>query len=146
VALRYDERPDDDRPVTTADLPATPTRDRNIKATAWLEAPSSLLTLGDDLPGRPVADYKRRIGTWLLWRAGPATGGHARYWAARPDALDAPVTLRLLPDGSADGIGADGACHTRFRAWKQSLVGSDDPRGTDEGASDVEPGDGDGPG
>ena len=123
MALKYDERPDDDTPVSTADLPDTPTRDRNIKATAWREAPESLLTLGDDLPDRPVADYTRRIGDWLLWRAGPATGGDARYWAARPEALDDPVTLRLLPDGSADGTGPDGSHHTRFRSWKESLLG-----------------------
>ena len=41
--------------------------------------------LGDDLPGRPVADYKRRIGPWLLWLAGPAAGADARYWVARAD-------------------------------------------------------------
>lgn len=123
MALRYDERPDDDTPVHTADLPATPTRDRNIKATAWVEAPAALLALGDDLPGRPVADYKRRIGPWLLWRAGPASGGDARYWAALADDLDRAVTLRLFPDGSADGVGADGERHARFRAWKESLLG-----------------------
>jgi hypothetical protein len=122
VALRYDERPDDDTPVTTDDLPATPTRDRNIKATAWIEAPASLRTLGDDLPGHPVADYKRRIREWLLWRAGPASGGDARYWAARPDALEDHVTLRLFPDGSADGTGPDGSHHSRFRSWKESLL------------------------
>lgn len=121
-ALPAHERPDDHTPVTTDDRPATPTRDRNIKATAWTDAPADLLALGDDLPGRPVADYKRRIGEWLLWRAGPASGADARYWAARPGALDAPVTLRLFPDGSADGLGADGGRHTRFRSWKQSLL------------------------
>ena len=140
--MKYDERPDDDTPVTTADLPATPTRDRNIKATAWVEAPESLLHLGDDLPGRPVADYKRRIADWLLWRAGPASGGDARYWAARSDALDAPVTLRLFPDGSAEGRGPDGSTHARFRSWKESLLG----RGTERGVADVEAGDGDGRG
>lgn len=126
-ARPYHERPDDERPVTTAELPPTPVRDRNIKATAWVEAPPSLLALGDDLPGRPVADYKRRIGDWLLWRAGPASGGDARYWAARPGALDEPVTLRLFPDGTADGIGADGRRHRRFRPWKESLLGRRGP-------------------
>ena len=119
--MRYDERPIDHTPIDTADLPPTPIRDRNIPATAWIEAPDSLLTLGDDLPGHPVADYKRRIGRWLLWRAGPATGGDARYWAARVDRLDAPVTLRLFPDGTADGVGPSGQRHTRFRAWKEDL-------------------------
>ena len=119
--MRYDERPLDATPVHTADLPPTPTRDRNIPATAWVEAPDSLLTLGDDLPGRPVAEYKRRIGPWLLWRAGPAKGADARYWAARDDRLDESFTLRLLPDGSADGVGPSGARVDRFRAWKEDL-------------------------
>lgn len=120
MALRYDERPDDNTPVHTADLPPTPVRDRNIKATSWIEAPESLLHLGDDLPDRPVADYKRRIGDWLLWRSGPASGGDARYWATD---LTTEVTLRLFPDGSADGLGPDGSHHTRFRSWKESLLG-----------------------
>ena len=55
AALRYDERPDDTTPVHTAELPDTPTRDRNIVATAWIEAPAELLMLGDDLPGGPMA-------------------------------------------------------------------------------------------
>jgi hypothetical protein len=119
--MRYDQRPLDDTPVHTADLPPTPTRDRNIPATAWVEAPDSLLTLGDDLPDHPVAEYKRRIGPWLLWRAGPAKGADARYWAARADRLDEPVTLRLFPDGTADGVGPGGTRHDRFRAWKEEL-------------------------
>ena len=68
--LRYDQRPADATPRHTDDLPPTPLRDRNIPATAWVEAPAELLALGADLPGRPVAEYKRRIGPWLLWRAG----------------------------------------------------------------------------
>jgi hypothetical protein len=123
MPLRYDERPEDPTPVSTDELPATPTRDRNIPATAWREAPASLLALGDDLPGRPVAHYKRRIHEWLLWRAGPASGDDARYWAATPDALDRPVTFRLLPSGDGDGLGPDGSHHTRFRSWKESLLG-----------------------
>ncbi len=119
--MRYDERPVDDTPIHTADLPLTPIRDRNIPATAWVEAPASVLTLGDDLPDRPIADYKRRIGPWLLWRAGPATAGHARYWAAHVDRLDEPVTLRLFPDGTADGMGPSGTRHAKFRAWKEDL-------------------------
>lgn len=119
--MRYDERPLDTTPVHTSDLPPTPTRDRNIPATAWVEAPDSLLRLGDDLPDQPVAEYKRRIGPWLLWRAGPAKGGDARYWAARSDRLDPAFTLRLFPDGSADGVGPSGIRHDRFRAWKEDL-------------------------
>jgi len=121
VALKYDERPADDTPVHTDDLPATPVRDRNIPATAWIEAPDVLLRLGDDLPDRPVADYKRRIGPWLLWRAGPATGADARYLAVRSDALDVHHTFRLHPDGNGDGAGPSGDRHTRFRTWKEDL-------------------------
>ncbi len=119
--MRYDERPTDDSPVHTAELPDTPVRDRNIPATAWVEAPSSLLTLGDDLADRPTAEYKRRIGHWLLWRAGPATGGDARYWAADERTPGREFTLRLHPDGSAEGVGPSGVVHTRFRAWKEDL-------------------------
>lgn len=124
-ALRYDQRPADRTPVHTADLPATPTRDRNIVAGAWVEAPAALLTLGDDLPDRPVAEYKRRIGPWLLWRAGPASGGDARYWACRADDLDVQHTFRLFANASGDGTGPSGRRHTRFRAWKEDLLGRD---------------------
>lgn len=124
-ALPYDERPTDDTPVHTADLPPTPIRDRNIPATAWVEAPDSLTTLGDDLPGEPVAEYKRRIGPWILWRAGPASKGDARYWAAHEDDLDRAYTLRLFPDGSAEGTGPSGTVHERFRAWKEDLRDSE---------------------
>jgi hypothetical protein len=123
MALRYDERPDDHTPVHTADLPDTPTRDRNIVATAWIESPPELLALGDDLPGRPVATYKRRIGEWLLWRAGPAVDADARYWVARRDDLTSQCTFRLFPDGSGDGTGPSGRHHSRFRSWKEDLIG-----------------------
>ena len=124
--LRYDQRPVDHTPVHTADLPPTPIRDRNIPATAWVEAPESLRTLGGDLPEQPVAEYKRRIGPWLLWRAGPASKGHARYWAARADDLAHAFTLRLFPDGSAEGVGPSGTVHGRFRAWKEDLRDAED--------------------
>ena len=119
--MRYDERPIDDTPVHTDELPPTPVRDRNIPASAWVEAPTSLLVVGADLPGRPIAEYKRRIGAWLLWRAGPAKGADARYWAAHVDRLAEPVTLRLFPDGTAEGVGPSGVRHERFRAWKEDL-------------------------
>ena len=120
-ALRYDERPPDHTPIHTADLPATPVRDRNIMATAWIEAPSELLELGRDLPGHPVAEYKRRIGPWLLWRAGPATDADARYWVADAHDLSRQFTFRLFPDGSGDGVGPSGTHHDRFRSWKEDL-------------------------
>ena len=89
-----EERPIDPTPVHTADLPPTPTRDRNIPATAWVEAPASLLDLGTDL-ALPEGLYKRRIGRWLLWRAGPARGAHARYLAIDADDLERSFTFTL---------------------------------------------------
>ena len=136
MALPYHQRPDDDTPVHTVDLPLTPLRDRAIPATAWAEAPRELLELGEDLPGRPVASYKRRIGPWLLWRAGPATKADARYWAARADDLANQWTFRLLADGTGHGEGPSGTEHGRFRTWKEDLrdSASASGRGSVEGA------------
>ena len=120
MALPYDQRPTDDTPVHTTDLPDNPQRDRNIPATAWQEAPAELLTLGDDFGG-PTADYKRRIGKWLLWRSGPATKADARYMAIDADDLSRQFTFRLHADGSSEGAGPSGATHDRFRSWKEDL-------------------------
>jgi hypothetical protein len=120
VALPYDRRPDDHTPVHTVDLPATPQRDRNIPSHAWVEAPPELQRLGQDI-GQPEAGYKRRIGRWLLWRAGPATRGDARYLAVAADDLQRQHSFRLFPDGSGDGVGPSGERHIRFRAWKEDL-------------------------
>jgi hypothetical protein len=59
-ALRYDQRPADHTPVHTDALPATPTRDRNIVATAWIKRPAELLQLsGSARTRRPVqATYR----------------------------------------------------------------------------------------
>jgi hypothetical protein len=122
-ALPSDQRPIDPTPVHTSELPATPIRDRNIPASAWIEAPPELLQLGDDI-GRPTITYKRRLGPWLLWRAGPASRANARYLALHADDLERQHTFRLLPDGSGEGIGPSGQRHTRFRDWKQDLHGS----------------------
>lgn len=119
-ALPADERPYDHTPIHTGDLPATPTRDRNIAAQAWIEAPAALLTSGDDIGSPPIA-YKRRLGSWLLWRAGPARGADARYVAIHADDLDRVHTFRLFPDGTGDGTGPSGETHQRFRAWKEDL-------------------------
>ena len=113
-ALPADDRPLDHTAVSTADLPPTPLRDRAIPATAWREAPASLLAL------EPVARYLRRIGPWLLWRSGPARGD-ATVWAARADDLERSYTLRIEPDGTASGHGPTGTHHTRFRTWKEDL-------------------------
>lgn len=125
-------RPVDDTPVHTADLPATPTRDRSIPVTAWIEAPPELHALAADLPepsNGAEARYLRRIGPWLLWRAGPARGADARYWAALADDLGWQFTFDLFPDGSGSGHGPT-ASHSRFRTWKEDL--RDHPARTDE--------------
>lgn len=119
-ALPADERPVDHTPVHTTDLPDTPTRDRNIPATAWIQAPATLLAAGDDLQNTPVANYKRKIGSWLLWRAGPAKGD-ARYVALDPGNLARCFTFRLTPDGLGLGVGPSGETHARFRMWKEDL-------------------------
>lgn len=116
-----EDRPIDPTPVHTDDLPPTPTRDRNIPASAWIEAPVALRELGADL-GLPEALYKRRIGRWLLWRAGPARGAHARYLAIDAQDLGDHHTFTLAPDGTGRGEGPSGAEHTRFRAWKEDLL------------------------
>jgi hypothetical protein len=118
--LKADDRPVDATPVHTADLPATPQRDRNIPATAWHEAPPDLIELGADI-GRPLVAYKRRIGPWLLWRAGPATGADARYMALDAGDLTRRHTFRLFADGTGEGRGPDGVVHERFRSWKEAL-------------------------
>jgi hypothetical protein len=119
-ALPADDRPVDPTPVHTEDLPATPLRDRNIPAAAWIEAPAALLNLGDDL-GEPLIAYKRRLGRWLLWRAGPARGARARYLAVAADDLGLQHTFELRPDGTGEGTGPSGQVHARFRAWKEDL-------------------------
>jgi hypothetical protein len=113
-------RPPTDHDWHTADLPATPQRDFLIPATRWIEAPTALLELGADL-GIELVAYKRRIGRFLLWRAGPASGADARYMVVDAGHLETRYTFRLFPDGSGEGIGPDGRSHTRFRAWKESI-------------------------
>lgn len=122
-AIAADDRPFDFTPIDTVDLPATPTRDRNIAATAWIEAPAELLDLGSALGIAPEAiAYKRRIGAWLLWRAGPARGP-ARYLAVHSDDLERSHLFELLADGTHRGTGPSGVEHDRFRAWKEELLG-----------------------
>lgn len=115
------DRPVDATPLHTADLPATPVRDRTIPATSWVEAPEAVVTLGADL-GYEVVAYRRRIGEYLLWRSGPPNRGDARYMALHADDLDERWTFRLFPDGTGEGDGPDGRRHTRFRTWKEALL------------------------
>ena len=104
----------------TDELPPTPQRDYLIPATHWIEAPDELRDLGADL-GIELVAYKRRIGRYLLWRAGPAVKADARYLAVAADDLAERYAFRLFPDGSGEGTGPDGVTHTRFRAWKEAL-------------------------
>ena len=125
------DRPADHTPVHTADLPDTPQRERTIPATAWVDAPPELLALSEQFggPAGPgsgslagdSASFLRRIGPWLLWRAGPARGADASYWAAQATDLSDQYRFALFPDGTGDGAGPSGQRHTRFRAWKEDL-------------------------
>lgn len=116
--------PEDRPPVTTDhhtdDLPELPQRDYLIPAERWVEAPAELRELGADI-GIELVAYKRRIGDFLLWRAGPASRADARYMALRADDLDDRFTFRLHPDGSGHGLGPDGRQHSSFRTWKEAL-------------------------
>lgn len=109
-------------PLTTADLPATPLRTHRIAAASWTEAPASLLDLGADLG--VSAEYRRRIGRFLLWRAGPPVG-EARYLAIDPESGETWTFDLHGHDGA--GRGPDGRSHTRFRTWKESLLGRTPP-------------------
>ena len=114
------KRPIDPTPVHTEDLPDLPIATYNIPAEAWIEAPPGLLDAGTDI-GEPATLYKRRIGPWLLWRAGPARKADSRYVALHHADLDRILTFRIYPDGSGEGVGPKGVEHTRFRTWKEAL-------------------------
>lgn len=133
--------PAEDRPPVSVDhhtdeLPPRPQRDRLIPATRWLEAPAELLALGDDI-GAPVVAYIRRIGRYLLWRAGPPVRADARYMALAADDLEERYTFRLRPDGAGEGTGPDGIVHARFRAWKEALRDASVARGVAVDGGDV---------
>ena len=118
-------RPPEDRPPVTRDyrtdeLPPLPQRDFLIPAERWVEAPDDLRALGADI-GVALVAYKRRIGRYLLWRAGPASKADARYMALDADRIDRRFTFRLFPDGTGEGAGPDGTVHDRFRTWKEAL-------------------------
>src|SRR5437764_3467583 len=101
-------------------MPPTHQRYRHIPARALIEPHDALVHLGDDIGGQE-AQYKRRIGRWLLWRSGPATGADARYLAVDADDLTRTFAFRLFPDGEGSGEGPDRVRYERFRTWKEAL-------------------------
>jgi len=115
-----EERPPTERDWSTEELPETPQRDFLIPATRWTEAPPELRELGGDI-GVDLVAFKRRIGHFLLWRAGPARRADARYMALDARDLQRRFTFRLNPDGSGEGRAPDGVVHSRFRTWKEAL-------------------------
>lgn len=116
--LPVSERPFTSDRFETDELPHTPTRSYRIPASGWHEAPQELLSLGDDL-GEPV-EYKRRIGRYLLWRAGPPVG-EAWYLAIAANEPLRRFRFRLHGK-TGEGTGPDGATHHRFRTWKEALL------------------------
>ena len=115
-----EQRPPSERDWHTEELPATPQRDFLISSERWVEAPADLHRLGADF-GVMLVAYKRRIGRFLLWRAGPAVGSDARYAAIAAADPAERYSFRLQPDGSGEGVGPDRRTHARFRTWKESL-------------------------
>lgn len=107
-------------PFHSAELPPLPQRDRRMPASLWIEAPEELRSLGADL-GHELVVYKRQIGRWFLWRAGPAVDDNARYMALHTDDLAKQFTFTLDAQGKGTGAGPDGAFYDRFRTWKESL-------------------------
>ena len=117
-SLPVHQRPFTDRRYQTDELPDTPTRAFRIPASGWVDAPDALITLGDEI-GEPV-EYKRRLGGFFLWRAGPPVG-RAIYLALDVD--DPGRFFRFDLDGrTGSGRGPDGIDHVRFRTWKEALV------------------------
>lgn len=121
--MKAEDRPLVETPFHTQDLPPLPQRDRRFPVSGWIDAPESARRLGDGLPGEP--GYVRRIGRWLLWRAGPATGAEARYLAVDSADLSLHYRFDLSADGDGAGLGPDGQRHERFRSWKEALRDSE---------------------
>ena len=124
--MAAEDRTPTDRDWHTDELPPTPQRDFLIASQRWIEAPAYLHELGADF-GVALVAYKRRIGRYLLWRAGPAVGADARYCAILASDVALHFELRLFDDKRATGLGPDGLVHDRFRAWKQALLADINP-------------------
>src|ERR1700689_4587637 len=99
MATPAEQRRPSERDWHTDELPATPQRDFLIPAERWVEAPADLRALGADF-GVALVAYKRRIGRFLLWRAGPAVGADARYGAIDAADCSRSYTFRLHADGT----------------------------------------------
>ena len=122
--MAAEDRTPTDRDWHTEELPDTPQRDFLIPSSRWIEAPEWLHQSGAEF-GVELVAYKRRIGGFLLWRAGPAVGADARYTAIRASDLKEHYEFRLYPDkADARGVGPDGVEHHKFRSWKVSLGAS----------------------
>ena len=119
--MAAEDRTPTDRDWSTLELPLTPQRYFLIDSHRWIEAPPWLHDIGADI-GVSLVAYKRRIGRFVLWRAGPAAGADARYCAIDVHDLEVHFELRLWPDKRASGLGPDGVVHERFRAWKEALL------------------------
>ncbi len=119
-SIPVEDRPADPGPFHTADLPPTPQRDRAIEATAWLEAPAELLGLADELGSAP-ARYLRRIGPWLLWRAGPPGAPTPGTGWPAPTTWPPSSPSPSSRTGPGAGVGPSGTTHDRFRSWKEDL-------------------------
>jgi hypothetical protein len=115
-----EDRPPVDRDFHTDELPENPQREYLITAERWIEAPDAVRQLGGEV-GVELVAYIRRIGRYLLWRAGPPTRAHARYLAVNADDPDERWVFRLTPDGTGEGAAPDGSTHGRFRTWKEAL-------------------------
>jgi len=116
------ERPPITEDLDTEDLPALPQRERSIPASCWRQAPDALRHLGDELGTEPV--YLRRIGRYLLWRAGDPRHEFVAMAIAADD---------LGERWTFPGVGPDGNVHERFRTWKEALRGNfpDENAGSD---------------
>ena len=123
-ALRYDQRPADHTPIHTEALPPTPIRDRNIVATAWIEAPEQLLTLGrrsaEPTGGRVQAADRR-----LAAVAGGSGRGRRRPLLGGPRRRSHRSNTRFgcSQTTPATALGPAGSGTRSSDPWKEDLLG-----------------------
>jgi len=142
-----EDRPPVEQDLHTDELPPLPQRASMIPVQRWVEAPDEVRHLGDEI-GVELVAYIRRIGDYLVWRAGRATGEAARYIAVHATDLHEQWRFALDAAGDGSGTGPDGVVHTRFRTWKESLRDASTVDGSTAGGSThgAVPGSGDGGG